>query len=373
MSVYVESRNTIRIQDDNVFVVHDELPVRVYKVCQSLFGFYLAYTDELEIKHKIYGNANTRVDRIIKTFEDRPFTTGVLLSGNKGSGKTMLTKRLAEVALSKGYPVIICEKGEVGSNGFVDFISSIRTPSVIVLDEFEKMFQEDTDQNDLLGLFDGLYSKNKNLFLLTANDYRKVNNFFIARPGRIYYHFKYKGVDQETISEYCQDRGVMENFMAELLVYAQNDQELSFDSMIAIVDEHIRFGDSFDDTIENLNISEYSRWKNHETTIWDVDVVDLNEKKTYKWHRDMEIKQFHNHYVGFFDIKEFGNKVTKAENDKFYKNWNFDYRLSQENIVENGLERVVYKTNDGSFLIVFNKVKPKFDETDYMAKYGHMI
>jgi hypothetical protein len=51
--------------------------------------YFLETVDNFTIPTKLYGNVFDQAERIISTFMDRPNTTGVLLTGEKGSGKAL--------------------------------------------------------------------------------------------------------------------------------------------------------------------------------------------------------------------------------------------------------------------------------------------
>ena len=74
--------------------VLDALPVGNYLVGLSLSGYYLQKVDSFGDPGRMYGNIDKRAERIMSTFLDRPRTTGVLLAGEKGSGKSQLAHRL---------------------------------------------------------------------------------------------------------------------------------------------------------------------------------------------------------------------------------------------------------------------------------------
>ena len=101
------------------------------------------------------------------------------ITGN--SGKSLLAKQLM---IEAKLPVLVIEEAFKGSK-FNDFINSIDQEIVVFFDEFEKVYKEQEDQEELLTLFDGVISSKK-IFLLTANK-DNINEFFENRPSRIKY------------------------------------------------------------------------------------------------------------------------------------------------------------------------------------------
>ena len=48
-------------------------------------------------------------------------------------------------------------------------------------------------------------NENRNLYLFSCNNLYKINQFFLSRPGRIFYHFKFDSLSSEVIQEYLKD------------------------------------------------------------------------------------------------------------------------------------------------------------------------
>lgn len=67
---------------------------------------------------------NKKVQRIFKTYESRDKNLGVLLSGLKGTGKSLLIKLCIERAIKDNIPVILVNQ-KINLNKFSDFIKKI--------------------------------------------------------------------------------------------------------------------------------------------------------------------------------------------------------------------------------------------------------
>jgi SpoVK/Ycf46/Vps4 family AAA+-type ATPase len=63
---------------------------------------------------------------------------GVLLSGPKGTGKTVEAK---SICVKSNMPIILLTEAFNDCN-FLEFFESIKTPSIIFIDEFEKREQD---------------------------------------------------------------------------------------------------------------------------------------------------------------------------------------------------------------------------------------
>ena len=85
---------------------------------------YLEKRVEFSEPNKVYGDTNTKIERIINTFKERNKNMGVLLSGVKGSGKTFLAKGVASRLLKENYPTLIVNE-VFDPNNLSDFIQAI--------------------------------------------------------------------------------------------------------------------------------------------------------------------------------------------------------------------------------------------------------
>lgn len=111
MTHYLRTGNSFQVSEDGKMDVYDRLPVGNYIISQDRHGnFFFDRTDSFEMPGKIYGNTIRNVDRILNTFGDRPSSTGVMLTGEKGSGKTLLAKMLSITGAQQGIPTILINR-----------------------------------------------------------------------------------------------------------------------------------------------------------------------------------------------------------------------------------------------------------------------
>ena len=80
---------TFEIYDDSL-LTYDKLPAQVYTIRFSqMKGFYLEKHQNIEInEEKIYGVHLQKIQKVIKSFEKMERNLGVILSGDKGIGKS---------------------------------------------------------------------------------------------------------------------------------------------------------------------------------------------------------------------------------------------------------------------------------------------
>ena len=222
--------------------------------------FFLEQVDGLQNPTELYGDVVRRAERILTTFEDRKRNTGVLLTGLKGAGKSLLAR---EIAIRSNLPIILVNLPYSGPE-FNGFLAAISQPVVIMLDEFDKVFEETDKQNGMLTILDGMYGSNK-LFVVTLNDPDKVVDAMKNRPGRFFYHYDYKSVTKEALLEYAK-----ENLMASSIKAAQMESleavfdkydSFNFDMLKAVVEEMNRYNEMANEVLEHLNIHpESSDW-----------------------------------------------------------------------------------------------------------------
>lgn len=254
----VQIDDTFRIYGDDL-KSFDKLPAQTYSVRFSKnSGWYLEKHADIEIKEsKIYGVHMEKVNKVLNAFNEFNKNLGIILSGNKGIGKSLFAKELSIQAIGYGIPVIIVD---TYIPGIADYLESIRQEVVILFDEFDKTFGGvkapdgmADPQTELLTLFDGL-STGKKCFVITCNNMRSLNEFLINRPGRFHYHFRFEYPTAEEITEYLHDK-LNEKYydQIEAVISFANKVNLNYDCLKAIAYE-LNHGDEFKEAIKDLNI-----------------------------------------------------------------------------------------------------------------------
>ena len=245
---------------------YNELPNGTYEIQFNKFvGFYLTEHNELEVKEdKIYGNTETKVEKILRSFSIANRNFGVILSGPKGVGKSLFARTLARRSNAEGLPFIICSNYVPG---IANFISSIEQEVIVFFDEFEKTFaasEEVKPQEEMLSLFDGV-DNGKKLFVITCNEVRQLNDFLLNRPGRFHYHFTLTTPTPMEIAAYMKDK-LLPQYQDQIqkVVNFSLGGNLTYDCLRAIAFE-LNNGYSLEETVEDLNISreKYIRFDIH--------------------------------------------------------------------------------------------------------------
>jgi hypothetical protein len=214
--------------------------------------FVLEVAEDYTLPEKVYGTILPDSERIIKTFLDRKgISTGTLLTGEKGGGKTLLMKAISVIGRQYNLPTYIINKPYSG-DAFNSFIQSLPS-GIINIDEYEKVYGSHVAQTKLLTILDGIIKTHK-LWIFTCNEKYAVDGRMINRPGRLYYYRDYSGLSEEEIIEYCDDQLKDLSQTKDILEIAALFKAFTFDMVKSLVEEMNRYEFTAKRAIEFLNI-----------------------------------------------------------------------------------------------------------------------
>ena len=246
----------IRILPGNAGI-SDYLEARPYQLLYSeQDGPYLVPAT-LQDAAPVFGPINGKETKVFEAYDRHP---GIILSGEKGLGKSLFSRRLAHMAMKRGMPVILVDNR---AKNIATFIATLDQPSMFLLDEFEKNFKirdmsngdEDTGaQLQFLSLLDGTDGA-KRLVIITCNDTSDLSQFFMDRPGRFYYHFQFRYPTADEAEEFIRYCG-LEGHDDEVTRLAALGTLIgfSYDALRAIVEE-LKAGYTLDETLADLNVA----------------------------------------------------------------------------------------------------------------------
>jgi len=279
-TVFLKSGSVFKPSAKEDLDIHEKLPVGTYNVVQAPCGYQLSKIDNFEITGKIYGDLTQQSERILSTFSDRTTSTGVLLAGEKGSGKTLLTKHVAIQAAKQGIPTIVINSPYCGES-FNSFLQLIEQPAVIIFDEYEKVYSAYGTQEKLLTLLDGVYPSKK-LFLLTSNSRWGIDRHMLNRPGRLFYVINFHGLNLEFVKGYATENLIDKKQVEKVCVVAAVFEAFNLDMLKALVQEMNRYGESPGKSLKWLNVSPEFSSDCKYTIEWtgvDDNIVQLESKE----------------------------------------------------------------------------------------------
>lgn len=325
------------IQENNLYYFKQTSLKEVKSLPKGLYiledNEILKKTEEnLNIPNKIYGDTEELVERYLNTFKKIDKNVGVLLTGLKGSGKSVMAKLIGQ-----HYPCITVSKY---FDNLLSFLDDINQEVVVIFDEFEKTYDTKEKQNGLLPILDGVF-KSKKLFVLTANT-DDLNEFILNRASRIRYHKVFEGLSIELIEKISEDLLDDKENLEELIELCKVLGEVSTDNLIELINEMNLYNETARESLKHLNI----KAENHRYEV--VLLINNNRYLT--------------DFVGHPLLNEETLLYYKDEKDKDWwgrKDYKFCPRFF-EAMFDNGKMTFEHKQNNDK--IIFSKInKKKFE------------
>lgn len=221
---------------------------------------YFEEDGSLSLPSKVY---TTKSDDIfikrVNTYFQKTskLSTGVMLSGIKGTGKTVMAKVIAK---NSNLPIIVVDE-DYPTGRINDFFRKFETPVTIIFDEVDKHW----DTEDLLGWLDGVQTNAKKLVLFTCNNEDRVNDYLKDRCSRVRYIRHFEANDNARfLREILRDKGIAEDKIEDIYTFIVNNFGLlSIDNILSFIDEKLLFPELSNEEIFNdMNISSKKGKKN---------------------------------------------------------------------------------------------------------------
>lgn len=223
------------------------------------------YTDEVEfnivpdlkLPEKVYSTKEDDkfINKVLNYYAKTTNNTiGVMLSGLKGSGKTIMMKR---IAVESKLPILLIDKSFYPRQLINLFNKLQDTPVCILMDEVDKL-GEDYDDDYLLKVLDGINSSGKKLIIFTCNDEEDINEYLKDRCSRIRYWKKYEETSPSMIQTVLEDKLTDKTEAKPLTDFIMSNLEcVSFDNILAFAEEVNEYpDDTYEELIEDMNLSQ---------------------------------------------------------------------------------------------------------------------
>lgn len=253
MSEFVKVGN--KIINKPVGFDYDLIDGKIYNLKYDRYGVgaYFEEDGTLNLPKKVYSTLDDKIfiSRVNRYFNNTDkLSTGVMLSGIKGTGKTVMAKVIAS---NSKLPVIVVDE-DFPTSQINDFFRKFTHPVAVIFDEVDKHW----DTEELLGWLDGVQTNAKKLVLFTCNNEDRVSNYLKDRCSRVRYTRHFDANDNARfLKEILKDKGIAEDKIEETYDFIVNNfRLLSIDNILSFIDEKLMFSDLTNEQIlKDLNIS----------------------------------------------------------------------------------------------------------------------
>jgi len=277
----------------------DNLPVGNYVVAKSMAGMFFQRVPKFTSEGKTYGELQRYADRIMSTFLDRERATGALLAGEKGSGKSLLARLIAIDGYQASIPTILVNAPWEGDE-FSSLLATVTQPAIVLMDEFEKVYNSN-QQEGVLTLLDGTMTSKK-LFILTVNNKYAVDSHMRNRPGRLFYSLDFDGLEGSFVREYCEDNLENQDHTDAVVRVSGMFEKFNFDMLKALVEEMNRYKEDPFDALKLLNakpMGEDHSGTQYQVTVWSPTGVEGRVEEKQSNTPLTERGGAHHHWVNF--------------------------------------------------------------------------
>lgn len=288
---------TINNYDGHILLNHvdqsnliDHVPAMVYRATISPHGIVLIKDRKIfDLPSIRYGKHKKYFQQITSSYDRNSSSTGVMLMGEKGSGKSLLAEEIGNWMIRQDIPVISIGY-PIAAEELMIIIRAVG-PCMVYFDEFGKIYSEGDNTNCrkemLLPLFSDT-SLTGVIFVITGNDQREFSSYLVSRPQRFRFLIRYgHGVGSDVVDDVLETMKVPEMFH-EYLHYYTKGYCPNLDSFLCVVRETAgcKNIEELVERCEILNVGTLPEVK------WRVsNVVNLSEKSAEEIYWDINFDQ----------------------------------------------------------------------------------
>ena len=324
--VWYQNNNEFYPADDST--KHNILPIGVYIVSYNPSkGLYLSKNqDNFKFNYKIYNKDEKFVKTVTKSYESLTENLGILLTGLKGTGKSVTSKLICN---ELNLPVICI----TALHDNVDsFLATIQQPVIIFIDEYEKIYE---DSSELLSLMDGMLKNDyKNVFLLTTNSLY-INENLLQRPGRIRYVKEYKDLEISDCYEIIDDLLKYPEFREDCIDSISKLPNLTIDLIKEIINEINIHNVSPKEFIDIFNVRN-DNYDHYKAGLYDVYEINGSNSNLIQQNILFNTRTFYDFKMGYKIYNKYDNyygeiiemyPITNRVKVKYYYNSENDYNV----------------------------------------------
>lgn len=234
-------------------------PGTVYDVKIERYEGTISLEDSgtLILPNKVYITEKNRklIDKVLQQYNNSKIGfTGIMLSGLKGAGKTIIAK---EIANESGLPIINLSN-KLNPIYLTQLVKKLEDVSVCFLfDELDKVYN-DYDISAVLQVLDGTDTIGKHLIVFTCNEERKISEYLKDRCSRIRYWKELDELEPSMIQMILEDILEDKKEVKSLTDFINEHFNVkSFDNVMAFVKEVNAFPlETFEDLFSDMNLIE---------------------------------------------------------------------------------------------------------------------
>ena len=255
---FLKIGDTITIKRRTEGLDYDLENGKTYQLCTDRWGdsIFFKLIDDLDLPDKVYSTKDEDgfINKVLTRYEQsNSGVLGVMLSGLKGSGKTVMAK---QIAVKSNLPIIIIDKSFSPRKLSELFQDLSDTEACFLFDEIDKI-GEDYDDTFLLQVLDGANTTGKKLMLFTCNNEEDINDCLIDRCSRIRYWREFNELSASMIQKVLEDILDDKDEVKCLCDFIQETFGcISFDNIVSFANEVNNYpNETYENLFNDMNLS----------------------------------------------------------------------------------------------------------------------